>query len=118
MSSEQLPFFTVNLIDPRDLLFEVRFDIEQISPEDFLKRDVEQYLRFRRVLVDELTKELLKAIREESREKILNYINEFAGREGLLERPAKDFEVVLITKSPSTIRILIRPIVEAKLKKV
>ncbi|MEM0325062.1 MAG: hypothetical protein QXW13_00055 [Nanopusillaceae archaeon] len=107
--------FKVSLYDLKDIKFKVSFDLSKI---DFIKilndlrarEDIRKYLEFRKKLNEFLVDELSKAVVEESKNKILEVINEYVGKTGILEKPAKDIEIVGKGYESGEIYFIIKPI--------
>lgn len=107
--------FTVSIYDIKEMKFIVSFDLSKI---DFIKilndmkarENIRRYLEFRKKLNDFLIEELAKAVVYESKQKILEVINEYVGKTGILEKPAKDIKIVGKGYEKGEIYFIIQPI--------
>ena len=100
MSYVKDSYFVVSVYDLKVPRFIIYFDLDNI---DFVKlynefknknRDVDKYLLFRKILKGELLITLLEEVTKDSKQKILDAINEYCGPTGILDREARDFVIV------------------------
>jgi len=111
-------YFTIELVDIKEPLFRVSFDLDNI---DFgalynrLKekdRSVARYILFRKMLMGELVESLTQTLLEDVKDKVLDIINKeyVDGLYGVLDRPASDFIIVEKGVENGKVYFLIKPI--------
>lgn len=116
-------YFTITLIDIKEPLFKVAFDLENI---DFSKiynklreknRNVARYLLFRKLFTNELFIALTETLLEEEvKKKVLDIINKEFVHDlyGVLDKPAVDFEIVKKGLEKGEVFFIIKPLTKKK----
>jgi len=116
-------YFTVTLVDIKEPLFKVAFDLENIDFDRIYNRlrekdrNVVRYLLFRKLFSSELLIALTETLLEEEvKNKILDIINKdfVHNLYGILDKPAVDFEIVKKGIEKGEVYFIIKPIIKKK----
>jgi len=116
-------YFTVTLVDIKEPLFKVAFDLENIDFDKIYNklreknRNITRYILFRKLFSDEILIALTETLLEEDiKNKILDIINKdfVHNLYGVLDKPAVDFIIVNKGIEKGEVFFIIKPITKKK----
>jgi len=116
-------YFTITLVDIKEPLFKVAFDLENIDFDRIYNRlrekdrNITKYLLFRKLVSGELLIALTETLLEEEvKKKVLDIINKdfVHNLYGVLDKPAVDFEIIRKGIEKGEVYFIIKPITKKK----